>query len=96
MGIGDVLFDDEFIDNNQIEIPNFENTLGYIYVNFNSEILTSNGISIAIGKHNDQFWMFDSHSRGNHGRPCCDGRACTMSLDYTIIDIINNLHYPRE
>jgi len=51
-------------DNSKEGFPNLKNALHIFFQNHTYGILTANGISVAIFKCDNTFWIFDSHSRG--------------------------------
>lgn len=66
---------------NSIEgFPNLKNALHIFFQDHTYGILTANGISVAIFKYNNTFWIFDSHSRGPNGRPAQNGTACLIKF----------------
>lgn len=61
-------------------------------------ILTANSISIAIGRQNGRFWMFDSHGRNSEGKFCesGDASAClTMFKDVTSLFELIKFNIPH-
>lgn len=69
-----------------------------------SAILTSNNISIAVGRNNNKIWMFDSYARDRFGRlnkdnTYEDNAACltVFSNIYSLLEIIrHNIPYIRK
>jgi len=70
-------------DNSKEGLPNLKNALHIFFQNHTYGILTANGISVAIFKCDDIFWIFDSHSRGPNGRPAKNGTACLIKFSET-------------
>jgi len=70
-------------DNSKEGFPNLKNALHIFFQNHTYGILTANGISIAIFKCDNTFWIFDLHSRGPNGRPAKNGTACLIKFSET-------------
>lgn len=69
-------------DNKQDGFRNLHNGLDLFLENHPAGILIANGISLAVFKVNDYFWMFDSHSRGPNGRKASkNGAAFLMRFE---------------
>lgn len=68
-------------NDNSIEgFPNLKNVLHIFFQDHAYGILTANGISVAIFKYDNTFWIFDSHSRGPNGRRAQNGTACLIKF----------------
>jgi len=71
-------------DNSAEGFPNLKNAFNIFFQDHNYGILTTNGISVAIFKFDNNFWIFDSHSRGPKGRPAQNGTACLIRFPTTL------------
>jgi len=71
-------------DNSAEGFPNLKNALNFFFQDHNYGILTANGISVAIFHFDNNFWIFDSHSRGSKGRPAQNGTACLIRFSTTL------------
>lgn len=63
--------------------PNLKNGLTHFFTESDVDegaIVTCNGISVAIWKRDDLYYLFDSHSRGPKGRVAQDRKACLISF----------------
>ncbi|KAH9639682.1 hypothetical protein HF086_002508 [Spodoptera exigua] len=63
--------------------PNLKNGLIQFFTESDVDggaIVTCNGVSVAIWKNDNLYYLFDSHSRGPKGRVAQDGTACLMSF----------------
>ena len=60
---------------------NLEKRLDIFFENERFAVLTADGLSMALWKMSEKFWMFDSHSRDENGNSTSlFGTACLMSF----------------
>ena len=85
-------------DNGNEGFPNLKNALNIFFRDHNCGILTANGISVAIFKFDNKFWLFDSHSRGPKGRSAQNGTAGLIRFPATLsmFNMLKNILPNRE
>ncbi|KAF9798930.1 hypothetical protein SFRURICE_019712, partial [Spodoptera frugiperda] len=79
--------------------PNLKNGLMDFFTEScdHGAIITCNGISVAIWKHDNLYYLFDSHSRRPKGRVAQNGAACLISFtDITALWTVLKSNIPKS
>ena len=77
-------------DNSIEEISKFKKCFTYFFQNHTYGRLIANGISVAIFRYDNTFWIFYSHSRELNGRPAKEmvHTACLIRFSFLEIQCI--------